>query len=437
MSVVLQNREASIFIWMALILLFCVVVPSSRRLLNEVFSSLLNWKILSIFLLYIGGLAAITWLLVAVGIWEWNKFPTQVLWLLFTGFPIVLSLDRVKKQPDAYTEYIKGIFEGAALATLLTEAHSFHVGVELILVPIAALMGMCLVISERDESYSQARGCISLILMGIALAMILNSLVWIIYGATWSDRIDQLLGFVAAAVWVLYSLLVLRIVSIVSAYELAFLRASLGNEDVGKNAWKGKLALAMVAKGDVQLLGRFKFYWAKKIFTQNRYRDAIHQAEVFRYSEVEKRNENKRFIQKLRSNTNVAGTDEDGLNLDQREFRETMRLLDRLWLFHNGQYRRHGSFRPEVLRLLDSGLGSDVLPQPFGIEQVISPDGIAWYAYRQTVTGWYFGIGGKARADIIVDRFLFDGPGVPADLKSDCWESLPGEANSRHWSLQE
>lgn len=59
-----------------------------------------------------------------------------------------------------------------------------------------------------------------------------------------------------------------------------------------------------------------------------------------------------------------------------------------------GWYRRRGGRHPpDLLNRLGDDFTHHGLPQPSGITMKVSEDGQAWYAWRETVTGWVFAIG--------------------------------------------
>lgn len=89
----------------------------------------------------------------------------------------------------------------------------------------------------------------------------------------------------------------------------------------------------------------------------------------------------------------MQGTDDDGRQLDQREFEETRRALRWLATCQMGWYRnRGGRYRQELLDILGD-FTKQGLPAEHGIELHVAPDGQRWWAGRQTITGWYFAIG--------------------------------------------
>jgi hypothetical protein len=133
--------------------------------------------------------------------------------------------------------------------------------------------------------------------------------------------------------------------------------------------------------------------------------------------------------------TGSTACNEDGGRLDRREFKETQAALHKLATCQAGWYRNQGKrYRPELLQRLGDDLTKDELPAPSGITMRVSTDGQAWYAWRQTVTGWYFGIGSNGPA---FNEWRYDGPTEPSGFPrhASTWiEHDPSSPGSPNWT---
>jgi len=135
--------------------------------------------------------------------------------------------------------------------------------------------------------------------------------------------------------------------------------------------------------------------------------------------------------QRLVDNAGLDGWDDVGQRLDQREFAETRRALQWLATCHMGHYRHDERYRPDLLPLVESQFVRDGLPEDHGIVMNVAVDGQSWYAYRETVSGWYFAIGASGPPP---DQWCYDGPqpstGFPDD---DSWSRFGVGEFARHW----
>ncbi len=129
--------------------------------------------------------------------------------------------------------------------------------------------------------------------------------------------------------------------------------------------------------------------------------------------------------QRLTDYAGVEGVDEDGRQLDRREFQATKRSLEWLALCHAGHYRNRKVFSREILSVVGS-FERQGLPDPHGIVMKVRRDGQAWFAYRKTVTGYYFAIGAVGDPNIY---WYYDGNKPPSGFPSDKggWSSHFGD----------
>lgn len=106
----------------------------------------------------------------------------------------------------------------------------------------------------------------------------------------------------------------------------------------------------------------------------------------------------------------IAGTDEQGRQLDRREFAATIDALEQLSSAHTGWYRNppDGSHKRKLGHILS--IFARGLPEEHGIVMKVRKDGEAWYALRRTVTGWVFAIGARGEPP---NQWFYDGPEPP------------------------
>ena len=133
----------------------------------------------------------------------------------------------------------------------------------------------------------------------------------------------------------------------------------------------------------------------------------------------------------LRRYTGAKGADENGRQLDQREFKETKAALSWLATCQMGWYRnRGGHYRVDLLEIIGN-FSSEGLPTEHGVKMSVREDGQAWFGWRRTVTGWCFAIGETGHPP---DQWEYDGPEPPTGFPGEdpCWGDSWGKLN-RNW----
>lgn len=115
----------------------------------------------------------------------------------------------------------------------------------------------------------------------------------------------------------------------------------------------------------------------------------------------------------------VPGTRLDGRQLDRREFTESKAALDWVADVGAGWYEPGGRSRA-TFRGLIADLAEYGLPEDHGVVLRSRRDGQGWFAYRQTPSGYWFGVGARRERD---HRWYYDGHRMPVGLptRRDGW----------------
>ena len=231
---------------------------------------------------------------------------------------------------------------------------------------------------------------------------------------------DVLLDF-ALPVWLTIGLVpFLYLFSIYVAYDAAFRRINWEASDP-RARWRSGLALLSALRFRTDTVRRFTGYWyfARKLGEAQTFSDA--RGVVAEFLDELRRAEQAKIDEedRLKRYCGSQELDAEGRRLDRREFAETIAALQWLATCQMGWYRRGSRYRTDMLDLLGDDFTSQGLPRESGIKLHVAQDGQSWYAWRQTVTGWYFAI---AAAGPPPDRWEYDSPEPPT--------GFPGENSS-------
>ena len=182
-----------------------------------------------------------------------------------------------------------------------------------------------------------------------------------------------------------------------------------------------------------RLASEFNGYWRGKLARSTSFRDAYKVMKAFRRAVRTRDREAKAYHERLDSMAGVSGVDSDGLQLDRREFYATKKELTNLWFMQLGWYRnRGGAYRPELLEIFNN-MPKKELPENHGIQLIVRKDRQAWYAWRQTPGGWYFGVGGTADP---LQQWQYDGSAPPSGFpseKAQGWVNATLHPSSTEW----
>ena len=151
------------------------------------------------------------------------------------------------------------------------------------------------------------------------------------------------------------------------------------------------------------------------------------QREKERQDAVQKREVGER----LERYSGVVGVDEQGRQLDRREFRETCEMLQWLYNCHAGWWRKNERYRVGLKDLVLVGPPTDPFPSD-SFQEVVSNDADSWFAWRRTAPGWVFAIGANGPPP---SCWSYDGPDPPGGTPCEgaTWKNLEVGEWSFNW----
>jgi hypothetical protein len=405
--------------------------PEVRTSFVAVLKSAANRHILTVVATYLLLMAWVASVSVHYGLWSWDQWPNLSIWLLFAGFPIVFSVTEAGKQEDLFRKKAKDAIGLSAFVGFIAEVRSFPLWVEMLLPIVVIVLWFG---GYRPGKEHQGRGFYRWALTLVSILVVANSLLWSIgnFSSGWAQ--EQGMSLLVVMAWTFTTLAFLFFFSIYAVYQFAFLRFNYSGALRILPAWKAKVALIYGIRLDVELAHRFTPNWANGVLQASSFQNALERIEEFTQHMYEEREQQRLHQLKLIHNAGVKGTDEEGRQLDQREFKETIQALDWLHTCHSGHFPRNSRYRQDMVEYLGKGSGFRSLPSDHGIHMEVSDDGQRWFAYRQCAAGWYFGIGGDAPASAGRRFWYYDGPTVPRWPDQERWAAQRGEGNSINWT---
>lgn len=245
-----------------------------------------------------------------------------------------------------------------------------------------------------------------------------------------NDAIDELI------IVILLPLLLLPVVyifAVIMSYEIIFL-ASKNINNAEKMRWP--MRLACLIKVNIQLgpLNNLGGIWLQKLNEARGFREALDVLKTLKRAYHKKKYQEKARKKRLRKMKGKQGVDQDGLQLDRREFYESKHDLESLLYAQMTQFRNgRKGYNPD----LPIQLGFSKLPVEHDITMKVRKDKKAWYAWRQMTNGYHFGVGGSSNID---DVWLYDSMEKPTSFPAS---SAPGWHNknlddlSLEWSYED
>ncbi len=372
------------------------------------------------------------WILLAerFGFWKPSLLKTSILWLLLSGLALIFGLTDAIGKPGFFRRALVRSFGVAAFVEFLAALESFPLWVEVPAQMLAFLSAGVQAFAEKDPERTPARKVAAGYLVSYGMAAVAWSAVHI--ARNWRSLDRGLLGLdLTLPVWLTaVALLFVYGFAIVAAHDSAFRRMRVFRPE--GPLWRQRLATVLRANGRLGTLRFLTGSGSRDVARAEDFRGAWREIGELQREARRKTLEREAAARRLEANAGLEGDDASGRRLDQREFAATQAALRWLGVCHMGHYRSgQGKYRADLLPLVESSFTRDGLPKEHGVMMHVRPDGQAWYATRQTVTGWWFAIGASGPPP---DEWLFDGPEPPAGSPSNTsWDQFLSGPHSPNW----
>ena len=360
-------------------------------------------------------IVGITSLIDRLGYWDSSLVGAIFLWFLFTGFKYYLqSFDSVRKT-GYLREKLKELIGVAAIFEFFINIRTFSIPAEIALVFFVTVLAMLQAVSASKEEYKAVHRLVTAVLSGITIWLVVATVRYL--NLHWHELKphEVIASFMVPAWLTIATLPYLYVLVLVATYEQVFLRMRSDWEVPAP--WPAKLGVISKFGGRLRRLSTFNGMWPRRAGESAAFREARHVVVQFEVDHAQRSAEEQAQQLRLERYAGIAGTDTDGRQLDEREFEATRAALQWLATCQMGWYRRNGAdaYQPDLLSRLGD-FTRQGLPVEHGIVMHVSDDGQAWYAYRQTITGWVFAIGASEAPP---SQWLYDGAAPP--------KGFPGE----------
>jgi hypothetical protein len=358
----------------------------------------------------IGWVAGLVLIAAHIGWWKPQLTTDTGAWFFSTALVLMFNVEKALRQEGFLRQSFLGILKVTAFVEVFINLYVFSLPFELMLLPALTILLMLSVVAGTEERLSRVKTLVDGVVALIGFALFAYVTLQIMTNWQDFDTTGALLEFALPA-WLTIGIIpFIYLVGLYMAYDGAF-RFIDGATSERDRRCRAKLALALRLHVRIQDIAAFRFYWIHQAVNATTFGDASRAVKEFKTLRERKERTRIEAQHRLRQYAGVDGYDENGLRLDQCEFKETKDALRTLAAAQMGWYRnRGGRYRYELLDILQLSLEHDGLPPDNGISLHVADDGQSWWAYRRTITGWCFAIGAAAPPP---DQWLYDGAEPP------------------------
>jgi len=429
---VLTDREIAtliIFGGMAIAALFSRTI---REALHDILRLLLNKYILWPLIVYFVYSVFLIWAASHIGWWKPSLIKDTIIVVMITGIGMLFSANEIRSGTFLVRKTVRNAAGAAALATFYINLSSFSVITEImfqIILAIAAILGV-FAKHQRNVPRSVVVFFDTILTIGGVILIIKTS---VDFSELWSNKGWEIFEPLILSIW--FPLMLIPFVYAFS-YLIHVQSAIVGLRTLNdKRSLKPIVLLAFLLgiRISVKYAASFSGHWRLDIIKETTFRGTHNLMRRYRQS-VRKHDAKLRAEKKkLKKYAGIDGVDEYGKRLDRREFKETRRALTDLAVFQVATYRNRGHYYEDPLIFLSTskhyGLTGDL-----EVMAKVSKNKRSWYAWRRTVSGWVFAVGGNKDIDL---QWHYDGPAPPSSYPGrikDEWTTDTTDKTAINWT---
>lgn len=227
-----DNREIAIAFWSLVFLGFMLRYRSVRKSLFQLFKVALHRKILAVLLLLGAYVSLLILGLERMGAWNaTSHLKDTLIWVVAVAFVMVMNFTDVTKEKNYFRKTVVGTLKLTIVLGFVMGLFPFGLPVELVLVPLLALVGFLLVYAELKEEYLPARKIFRLLLALMGLVFIVHFVRNLLTDVNGVVNFERFVELALPSVLTILLLPFIYFLSLFSAYEHVFLRLGIQNSD--------------------------------------------------------------------------------------------------------------------------------------------------------------------------------------------------------------
>lgn len=256
----MNNREKAALIWLAVALTAGLTKPDIRSALLGVVKAFGRPIIIGPLLVLAGWTVGLASIAHTFGLWRVDVRNDTIAWFLTVGFGLFFSLEQVR-EAGYFRRWARRALALTAFVEGFANLEAFSLPAELVFVPVLAVLGGMLAISESKEEYAPVRRLLNglLSLTGVCL------LVYVVVRLATDFNAGHALRAMALPIWLtLGSLPFVYAFGLRAEYEQAFLRIDFRTRDPVQRR-RAKRALFRTAKMRASDVAGFAGHWIEDL----------------------------------------------------------------------------------------------------------------------------------------------------------------------------
>jgi hypothetical protein len=220
----LSNRERALLIWLAVFVVFVAANRSTRQALGSVLKALASPRLATALLAICAYVTLVVFAAHRVHLWQWWMLKDTLFWFFGAAVVMFFNTDKARTDEHYFRNVVVENLKFAVVLDFILNLYVFNLVIELLLLPVLALLAMLTVVAGTDEKYAQLKKLLQWLAGLIGLGFLLYALASIVSDFRAFTTVRNLQDFALPIGLTVAFLPFTYALGLYSAYELLFVR---------------------------------------------------------------------------------------------------------------------------------------------------------------------------------------------------------------------
>lgn len=263
---IFSTREIAMTVWFTVLFTYCIISPKIRKSALGVVKSACTPKLSIPFICMLIYAAFFVLLLTLIPFWKWVYIKDIAVWLLFAGIPACYMAIGKNIDENYFHDMFFDNVKFIVLVEFITGTFTFHLIVELLLIPAIAFLAMFDALAGGKPEYSSAKKLTSFLMFLTGLSIVIFSFREAVNTYQMFGMIDLLVSFFVPIVFSALYIPVAYIFAMYAKYEMLFIRMSFKSSHEQKIRRRQKLAVFCACGLSYKLVASFEKEYVKNMY---------------------------------------------------------------------------------------------------------------------------------------------------------------------------
>lgn len=228
---IFDNREIAIIFWLCALLFWALTKKQIRQSLAHVAKALFAKSIMTSFVVMVAYILLEIAVLYHFKLWNISQLKMTIFWGLIVATSMLFNFNKIIEDPNFLSKAIKDNIRFTVFIDFIVNLYVFSLLIELIFVPVSALIGGMIAVAESDEKYKPVEKLLNVILGIFGLWLIIYAFYHIFIGFSNFSRIQTIKDLILPPILSLMLLPFIYLVALFAQYEILFIRLRFSIKD--------------------------------------------------------------------------------------------------------------------------------------------------------------------------------------------------------------